>query len=117
MSRCHGKNCPCSLSTRHEWFIAYCELRDKLVAMNAPVAPRTPEPTPACDCRLGGIDAEGLTSQPCPHEAEWERSRVVPAIYPCCKNCGLCPHCGQFAECAADCPRAESLRRAEGERQ
>jgi hypothetical protein len=41
-STCHGRNCPCSLSTRHEWFITYCDLRDRMVALAA--LPPTPTP-------------------------------------------------------------------------
>jgi hypothetical protein len=43
MSKCHGKNCPCSLSKRHEWFIAYCDLRDRMVKQLAALPP-TPTP-------------------------------------------------------------------------
>ncbi len=32
----HGENCACAISTRHEWFVAFCEERDKLIALRAP---------------------------------------------------------------------------------
>jgi hypothetical protein len=28
----HGGDCACAISTRHEWFVAFCEERDKLRA-------------------------------------------------------------------------------------
>ena len=26
----HGENCACAISTRHEWFVAFCNERDKV---------------------------------------------------------------------------------------
>lgn len=36
----HGENCACVIGTRHEWFVAFCRERDKLLAVLAVKEPQ-----------------------------------------------------------------------------
>ena len=47
----HGENCACAISTRHEWFVAFCNERDK-VGRAETTEPHVHEsPVSACDSR------------------------------------------------------------------
>jgi hypothetical protein len=39
----HGEDCACAISTRHEWFVAFCEERDTV--LSAPVGSPPPQET------------------------------------------------------------------------